>query len=168
MSSFSIQFHATPSELRELVARWLSAYPIHAAAVSYQPYSATEFDGQQVDRAFESRPRRVVFAAHPLSLDVTGNAQLLDRNPGALVLELGSLTEKGLGESQLSTKDASETWKAIYRDVKKGTAAGATAVNEASGATAPARSHRHTPGAKALWRDGTRMLTAGSAVLRFD
>jgi hypothetical protein len=158
MSSFSIQFHATPAELRQFVARGLSAYRFMRPR---SRISHTALPHSTLSRwtAPSRRPRRIVLASRPLALasrplalDVSGNTRLLDRNPGVSIMELGALTEKGLDESQCSTKDASETWKAIYRDVEKDTAAGATAVNEASGATAPARSHRYTPGAKALWK----------------
>jgi hypothetical protein len=168
MASFSIQFHATPAELCGFVRDWLSAHDVSCAAVTYQPYAACAVGAEDIGEAIEGGVRRIVLAEQELALDVTGNTELLDRNPGLLVLELGQQTDAGLDESHLSTTQATATWKAIARALRRATRAGATAVNEATGAAAPARTHRYTEGAYALWESGTRMRTAGSVVMRLS
>jgi len=168
MPGFSVQFHATPPELTAFVARWLSAHSLHAVATWYRPFRIAAVDGERVGSIIDARPDRLVFSPQPISLDARNSNDVLDHTPGFLKLDVGGLSEKGLGESHLSTSASSDAYKAIYRDLKKATASGATAVNEAIGASGPARANRYTPGAQALYKDGVKMLTLGSNVLRFD
>ena len=163
--SFSIQFHATPDEQCEYVTQWLSQYALSCAAITFPPFSATVIDSAKVRNAVEGGARRIVLSERELLLDVNGSNELIDENPGLLILELGLLVQNGLEESHLSTTDATPVWQAIARSVRKSTKAGAIAVNESTGATAQIRSHRYTDGARALWESGTKMLTAGSAVM---
>lgn len=168
MGSFSIQFHATPDELTDFVSQWASMDGVHCAAVWYQPYSVFEVEPTGVVDAVERGARRFVFGENVLCTEVSGNNELLDKNPGLLILEVGQLSELGLGESHLSTTEAGVVWKAIARSLRRATKAGATAVNETTGAAAPARTHRFTKGAQELCRAGTRMRTPGLAVMRFE
>ena len=168
MASFSVQFHATPTELVAFARQWLLAHGVHCAALKYFPFSGSLVDAETVGREIEAGARCLVFGEHPIALDVRGNMELADRNPGLLVLDLGRLSERGLEESHLSTMDATPTWKAIARALKRATRAGATAVNEELGATAPARAHRYTEGAHDLWKAGTKMVTITGVMLRLE
>jgi len=167
VKSISIQFHATPVELRGLVYQWLSTHNLYCAAIAYQPYEVVVVDRNSVCDAMESA-RRIVFGQRPLVLHVKSNNELVDRNPGLLILEAGRLDSSGLHESHLSTKESSPVWASIARALRKATRAGATALNESTGAIGPARAHRYTEGARNWWKAGTRMLTAGSAVMQLD
>ncbi len=106
------------------------------------------------------------------TLSVANATAFLDKHPGALRLDIGRRSEKGLRESSLScrTSDARSltAWKRVVRKLQCITKAGAIAVNPATGATSRLRSHRYTEGAKALDERGVPMLpVAGAAVLHF-
>src|SRR5690349_2505415 len=118
MASFSVQFHATPDELCEFVRKWASASNVYCAAVYYQPYKTSPVTSETVCAAIKGGAQRIVLAEKTIFLDAHGNNELLDRNPGLLILELGQLDNAGLGESHLSTAAATAAWKNIASSLR--------------------------------------------------
>lgn len=159
MASFSTQFHATIEELADFVEIWLSDHAIRAAAVDYQPFTASPVkkDGIRIALLRDPAISRLVFSEREIDCGASGNNELLEKNQGALVLDIGRLGPRGLTESRLSTMAATETWAKILAHLKKQTRAGVIGVHEQSGASGRYRSQRYTPGAKALFEAGTAL-----------
>jgi len=157
MVSFSIQFHATLDELIDFLETWMDRYAIHAVAV-HKPFRAEPISIPEA-REIVSQPsvRSIVLTALPANLSAATGNELLDKNPGSLVLDVGRMRERGLEESCLNTMDASATWKKIATDLKRRTTAGAVGVHETTGAVARYRNRRFTTGAKALAEQGTAL-----------
>jgi hypothetical protein len=95
-------------------------------------------------------------------------ADLIDKNEGALVLDIGRLGPRGLTESRLSTMAAAATWKKILAHLKKHTKAGVIGVHEQSGASGRYSSQRYTAGAKALFEAGIalRQFTQSAVIFQ--
>lgn len=170
MASLSIQFHATLDELVNLVETWMTDHSIHATAVEYRPYAATPMTKTDVRTTMmRQQVRRLMFTEKPPDCGVSGNIELLDKNIGALLLEIGRLGPRGLDECRLSTMQATATWKKIAGHLKRQTKSGVVGINENTGASGYYRNHRYTIGAKALSSNGIvmRPFAQSPVVLRF-
>jgi hypothetical protein len=168
MASVSHQFHATLGELTNLVEHALQEQTIYATFVEYFPYRAFQLDREKVAGVMgQPATRRLVFTTTPPVTEVSGNVELLDANPGALVLDIGRLGPRGLEESWLASSDAGPHWRAIVRSLKRITKAGVVGLNEHTGASAHYRSRRYTAGAKALAEQGVPMRQFAQSLVRF-
>jgi hypothetical protein len=158
MASLSTQFHATTEELVALVEAWMTDHAVCAAAVVYQPFNASPVTKDGLRSALLREPvSRLVFSEREIDCSASGNNDLLDKNQGALVLDIGRLGPRGLTESCLSTLVATDTWKRMFANLKKQTKAGVIGVHEQSGARGHYRNHRYTRGAKELFEKGTAL-----------
>ncbi len=158
MTSLSSQFHATREELADFVERWMAAQCVHAVAVEYVPFLTRSVTKENVRMTMmQPKVERIVFTEGTPNCTAASNGQLLDMNPGALVLNIGRLLPACLEECMLSTMNATPAWKAIMKDFKHHTKAGADFVHEETGGSGRDRNHRYTPGAKALSAKGIAM-----------
>lgn len=170
MTPFSTQFHADPTEVADAVESWMKSHAITACAVRSPPFRATNLRIEEVQRAVgDPSIDFLAFMERLPVLEASTQGEFLDRNPGALLLDVGRMTTTGLRESCLSTMEATPVWKRINQDLKRRTMSGATALNESTGATSYIKTHRYARSALALFEAGVRMLpTAGSAVYQFS
>jgi hypothetical protein len=158
MASLSIQFFATTDELAAFATRVLESGEVHAAAIVYQPYKASRITRHEAAaNVHNERVRRLIFTEQPVDCSVSGNNQLLDQHEGALVLDIGRISPRGVIESRLSTTHGTTRWRKVAADLKRTTAAGMVGTNEQNGATAKYRAHRYTPGAAAIEQSGTAL-----------
>lgn len=156
MSSLSIQFYATADDLSDFARRWMESQALHTAAVEYHPFSVSLIAHKDADAVMRcERVRRLIFTQRPIDYLASGNNQLLDKNEGALVLDIGRTGPLGLTESRLSTTNLTAAWRKIASDLKDNTKAGMVGANERSGATAKYRSLRYTHGAAKMAESGT-------------
>lgn len=156
MTSLSIQFYATLDEVAAFARRWLGVETIHAVAVEYRPFTVSPTTRDEVEvHVRREGVRRLVFAEGPIDCSVHGNNELLDKNEGALILDIGRPGPSGLDESRVSATKVTVAWRKIAADLKQHTSAGMVGVNERTGATAKYGALRYTQGAAALEESGT-------------
>jgi hypothetical protein len=170
--NIGIQFHALPEELLSFVSDQVKEFSLHIATVRHFPYEVLEVGREALSAAFaDPSVYSLMFTVDSPKLPASGTNDLLQRNPDALLLDIGRRSEKGLRESSMMTRafapHATTIWTKIVRRFKTMTRAGATAINPATGATGRARDQRYTEGARALNLEGVAMLpVAGTAILR--
>ena len=176
MARVHIQFHADPSELFALTGEWARQAGYARVAEQFFPeYRAAkvkDWSTQLADLTLVGL-RRVALTPSSPDLNVASEREFGIRNPDALYILVGALTDDGLRQSGLggTTDDEAilKQWRAITRKAKALMHRGATVVNPDTGDTAPAPHHLHTPGAHALASDGLKMLAlAGSNQFAFD
>jgi hypothetical protein len=170
MASFSTQFHATIEELATFGELWLADHAICAAVVVYQPFTASPVTKDDVRIALlrNLTVSRLLFSEREIECAASGNNELLGKNEGALVLDIGRLGPRGLSESRLSTMAATETWKKILARLKKQTRAGVIGIHEQSGARGRYSSQRYTAGAKALFETGIALRQFAQSPIIFQ
>lgn len=167
MASISIQFYAMPDELAALARTWIERDSLHAAAVKYRPFLAQPLLATQaVESVLEESVGRLILAERPIDCSAGGNLELLDKNEGVLVLDIGRVSSAGLTESRVSATTATPAWRRVAASVRKNTVAGMVGENERSGATATYRSFRYTPGAARLVRSGTPLRQFANSPVR--
>lgn len=164
MPAIELEFHALPEEVLPLVVAFVDDASAYVAAIHFPPYRAFAVDRASLEETFlDPSVRDLAFTTSVPSLPLVGTKQFLDQNPGALSLDIGRRDEGGLRESWLTARTDDQAdlavWRKLAARVRKITRTGATVVNPATGATARARNHRFSVGAKALARDGIPMLT---------
>lgn len=171
MADILIQFHALIDELVAFVRTALAEVPAYVTAFRFEPFEAVTVEADAIEGAIrDSTVRELAFTIQAPKLPVSTTYEFLQRNPSALRLDIGRLSEGGLGESCLSARTTDEealaAWKKLARRLRKTTLAGAVATNPATGATTRLGSHRYTAGAKALSDRGVTIRpVGGSAVL---
>lgn len=166
----SIQFHAQPAELPPVLIAGL-AQSASILAVRYRPFLTSPVrDELQASAALDDQAvgEFNMVVGDPRTEGATSDDDLLRRHPGALLLQIGRETERGLRESWLTCKEASgedyARWRHVANSLRKITMAGAIARNPRSGATGQMRNHRHTEGARRLASQGLAILpVAGDA-----
>lgn len=170
--SFSIQLHATPSELVAMAEKWSAENDLIVTAIRSQPYAARLIDPRDLSgKTCSNEIEWVALTKQAPNLDATSSNSFLDKNPNALVLAVGQLTSTELTESWLTsmaTGSDSKLWAKLARELKKATSAGALAVSVTTGESARLRNHRYSPQALELDRKGIIMRpVAGTSVLHF-
>lgn len=104
----------------------------------------------------------MVLSTSSPSINSTSPNSFLDENPGSIVLDFGSLSDLGLGESALSfisdEKDKVSIANKVASRLKKMTKTGVIAVSPINGAEVKIRSHRYTEGAKLRYDEGMKIL----------
>ncbi len=174
MTDILLQFHIVPEELLSLVSRFIKQDGAGLLKVSYPPFQAAEVvPATMAEELRDAAVCSVALTDGRPTLPASGMLGLLASNPGALVIDIGRVTSKGLTESALSARTDNvrllARWRRIANELRKITRTGVTAVNPDTGATAPARNHRFSVGAKALEQQGVPMIALGNGVLlRFD
>jgi len=167
--TYCTQFHATTEELIEFVRESIEKYHVHATALHAFPFSAERVTDDNLDELLMDRTvHKVVFTEILADLTATGGLEFMDRNPAAMVLDVGRLVPRGLEESSLSTMEATPLWKKIATDLKRKAPAGVIGTSEKSGDSTFYRDHRVTAGAKALSEQGIalRQFAQSSMVFR--
>jgi hypothetical protein len=169
MPDIQLRFHALPSELLELVHMAVDELGLHLIGVTFPPYRARELARDEIDDAIVSGPyHRFLLTEFPLAEPVHSQDALGEQVPEGLYLDVGRLGSDGLGQSWLAGRTGSAPmdpkWKKIAKALRAMTKAGAVAVAP-DGATSPSRSHRYTPGAKALDDHGVTMRPDGGNVV---
>ncbi|MEM6274501.1 MAG: hypothetical protein AAF735_04595 [Myxococcota bacterium] len=171
MADILIQFHALIDELNVFVRDALEEIPASVTALRFWPFEAVRVEVDDVEAVLRDVDvREIAFTLGPPKLPVENSNEFLDRNTSALRLDIGRLSEQGLHESCLSARTTDErsleAWRKFTRRLRKMTNAGAVAVNPVTGATAMAKNHRYTLGAKALSDEGVTIKPVGGNVLR--
>jgi hypothetical protein len=169
MPSLSVQFHALPDELADFVRDALLVHGIHGIAVEHHPFAVHTFGLTDIDLVVNSPTvRQIVFTEFPPNCDAPSNLALLDCNPGALVLNLGRMTPRGLEECQLGSMDASPAWRRAAAVLKKRTSAGVVVVHDETRAESVSRSHRVSPGAAQLAARGVALRQFAQSTVRLE
>ena len=164
MATLNVQFHATVDELVEFTGVVLVDPSVEALAVRYNPFEATRMSCDDASvTLLDPRVRRIVFTRGRSNAIGTGNLELLDANPGALVLDVGREGPTGVSESRLSASVGRAAWKRELEELNRRTVAGAIGVHEKTGATAEYRTHRLSPGAVALSTSGVALRPFSSS-----
>lgn len=105
---------------------------------------------------------RAVLSPSRLELDPKGTRDLVEMNPGCLVVQLGKSTSDGLRESLVGANTTDEEllklWKGLLRRLRRKLKRGATVVNTRTGDRADVAGHCYSDGALRLSEDGIRML----------
>jgi hypothetical protein len=130
-------------------------FPIYATAVEFPPHRERPLARKDV-RAVLAEPKilQVVFTLAPVDFSQGDKTDAQMQLPGSLTLYVGRIGPRGLEKSFIGTMDANDTWKKINKDLKKKTTAGADYVFDDDGTRRHSRTHRFTPGAKALSKAG--------------
>ncbi|MGZ0077878.1 hypothetical protein [Methylomonas sp. YC3] len=167
MGSLSIQFHALPEEVNDMVMAIRSVEGLNITSMGGTPFRADAWDGRSL--AFENAGEiSLGFTHYPVDLNCVSRYDFVIQNPNALVLDIGQLTKDGLKRSWLSCKTDDEVslskWKEFATIIKKKTKCGAVAINPQSGETSLMNSHRYTDGALRLFQSGVDMLPVGGIV----
>lgn len=162
MSDISTQFHATPGELALFVKDMLSQFDLHITGMSFPPFQTAKLVGKQIEDGIINGPfYGLAFTESDPGLPITQQKVFGEKNPGALYLDIGRLTAKGLGESWLACRTNNAplpvTWKKFQAKLRSLTKCGAVAIHP-DGPTAIIRNHRYTSGAKKLNDQGVAML----------
>lgn len=129
---------------------------LFAAAIEYHPFVVVPVEPENAGVSLRNEHvRRLLFSERAVDCAASGNNQLLDKNEGSLLLDIGRVGARGMTESRLSTTNATARWRRIAADLKRGTRAGMIGTNERSGASAKCRSYRYTPSAADMEEAGT-------------
>lgn len=162
MPGFNTQFHATLSELCDLIELWLDEHPIVISAFAFPPCARVAIS-REIVRDVLARPEveEVTFTHDPVDPSLTSGYDVGVAGYKPLFLHIRKPKPHGLEQSSLSTIHDDPIWKKMNRDLKKRTTAGANYVNDATGQSHFYREDRFTPGAKALSASGTPLRQLG-------
>lgn len=163
MAKVSIQFHATREELIQFLRVCAEEFDLYVTAIKEFPLD--EFEGYEIlapelaeygkQRKFET----FALSVRPPNLQVGHINEFHQRNPHALVLEIGKRSTKGLKESWLycggGTKQTSAVWEQIAKKLKNMT-------------LAADHGFRYTPAAKELENRGVTMLSVAGAPMALE
>lgn len=158
MASVSIQFHATREELIKFIRHCALEFGLHLAAIKEFPLD--EFEGHEISvdelPAYAKNRKFGTFAlsVRPSHLNVSHINEFHDRNPHALVLEIGKRSSQGLKESWLFCNGGTSRTKAIWEKIAKKWKELTLAADHG---------FRYTPAAKELEDRGVPMLSMAGA-----
>lgn len=153
MCNILIQFHATRDELLAFIGECMRDYGVRVTAIRSFPYNefhAYELAADDLSKlARDQRYETFAFTVRPPNLDVADFNKFRDRNPSALMLEIGVRSRRGLKESSLcggtDRKRSSMIWQKIAQKLRK--------------RTLPDKlGFRYTPKCKLLQDQGVTML----------
>lgn len=170
MRGFSIQFHAFPEELSDIFGDIIAEQSLHLTGTAFPPFHiVVQTRGSLSSVIAHEDVERVVVTETPVDSSATSMNKLLEQYPGALLLNVGRLTERGLSESRISTVDTTGRWKGFADRLRKRTRAGATATTPGTTFVSRNRAHRYTQLAQESNAKGVIMIpVAGMAILKFD
>ena len=158
-----MQFHAMPEEIVDYVKATSAKLNLAMTLMSFRPFALREITGElSVDDFLLDDADICMMLTHGKpNLSVNSAQQFYQLNPGAMSLNIGRLSEKGLQESGLSfvsqDQDKIAIAKAVAATLKQITKAGVVAVNPRSGAEAQFCAHRYTDGAKIEYEQGIKI-----------
>jgi hypothetical protein len=167
------QFHALPEEVLAVIGPFIQQENLHVTAIRFPPFSAHAVDTSTLEHVFmDPSVGRLALTLEAPSLPATSQLSFFDQNPDALWIDIGRIVPNGLRESSISAKSSNSIalakWRLLAKRLRGNLRAGATGVSPQTGATGWYRNHRYSAGAKALYMQGMRMLTLGTAFMRFD
>jgi hypothetical protein len=174
VTDISIQFHAILiDEIMPIVKSSVGEFRLQVTSFAWPPFSASLVPPERLDLVAEDESiyALALTLGEPV-LPAESSGKFHDRNPDAVLLELGRLGSKGLKESGLSVRttnsEALRVGRSIAKRIRGLTKAGAVAINPTTGEKAFLRSHRYSTGAAALQASGVKMLPlAGTSELHF-
>lgn len=172
MADISIQFHSLPSELAPFIKKCASEMHLHIIGISFQPFSARELVGKEIDNVvLDASCTRFLFAETLPSFPIASVHDIADAIPGGLYLDVGKIDFESLGESWLACRTGNDPmnpkWKKIASWLRGNTTAGAVAVSPLTGASSQLRNHRYSAGAKELYDRGFQIRpAAGNSLLQ--
>ncbi len=161
-TDISIQFYATPTELRSFLRFILSEKTAYATCVQQVPFQAIELvDGNLDDAIYGDVPRRV-YLTRERPITITSKMDLETTVASPLILDVGHLDQAGLHQSWLACrvfdKEALKVWRQIAKSLKQSTEEGVTATNQKNGVSQYYKTFRHTEGARRLQEEGIKMI----------
>lgn len=170
MTGVSVQFHALPTEIPNLIAGLISDDNIFVTSAAGNPpqfvphKSLDSFVGVEGVRA-------LFFTIEAPRLQARSLYEFRVTNPESLVLEIGRLTDEGLEESWLSSsaenKSTLKLWRRASKSLRAGMLSGAEAVNNSNGTIAPIKWHSFTKGALEVYKEGVKILPpAGNTTIK--
>lgn len=172
MPDISIQFHALPKEVLSFAHNIITDLNLHVTVVRFHPFEAHELPNEELDhiQSIDTNYKRMYFTITKPILPASNELDFADKNPDSLRLDVGSLEESGLRESWLSARTENlqvvSVWKQIAKKLRGLTKPGGTSVHPKTGATAPAKSHRFSEGAKELELSGVPLLAINNTIMK--
>jgi hypothetical protein len=174
MPTRSIQFHATRSEVSELVARWVAQLGLWLAVEYFgPPYRAERLDTEMLTEfAIPDEANRLIMSISPVNMGTESTPLgILASNPSCITLLVGKEGTEGLGESmiQASSDDPQllRKWGVVRRELSAAFRRGCRVVNVATGASSISAGHYYSPGAK-TWYDQGRIVLGLAPNLRYE
>jgi hypothetical protein len=167
----SVQFHAMPFEILGLFADLFFDDEIFCVEAVGSPSKFLRLNKGLVPKFDENR-KAMAFALGEPDVIVGSMFEFLERNPDALVLEIGQVSALGLKESWLSANTKNPTalsrWRKVAKNLHVSTLDGAIAINPKNGAECHLKWHRFTEEARLAFHNGVAMLpAAGNAIIQF-
>ncbi|MBI2424689.1 MAG: hypothetical protein HYV27_17800 [Candidatus Hydrogenedentes bacterium] len=163
MSSFSIQFHASSSELLRFATEVAQEFKLYTVASRFPPHEVIALEPLEIATVCgEDQPfGRIMFTMEKPVLPASDSYDFVMKNQSCLILVVGKIRKGGLEESWFTTKTddlvAFKLWSKLARRLKKMTVCGITVVNRETGIRGFSKSHRYTQGAKDLEQGGVEM-----------
>lgn len=169
MKKLIVQFYATPNEIGEFLTEKLrEGLPI---VLVEQPGLVISIVSSESDLC-ASRFSKVVQAAifrEPIRPNFESWSRFLDANPNGLILTVGHLDERVLGESWLSAQSSSEEvmkeWRKVANKVKRETTAGGWVTDSKNNISVFYKDIRYTGGALKLFDEGFQIAALGGKYL---
>lgn len=159
MGTVTLQFHADPEELvSTLLPAWFTEVDVHVMVeVGASLRTADSISAVAGGPA----PDRIFVRLEAFDVDSDDVREVLRRNPDGMAITVGRRRGDGLRESMLSTSAADATanaaWRRVVRRARSDLAKGGSWVGP-SGATQSAPSHRYSPEAARLAKEGVSLL----------
>lgn len=179
MKGVSIQFHALPEEMPILFSSLFEdefvfkAAAYRSAALSKGVIFQSLKHGWHLssENVLEKGLVAVSFSVAQPNLNANSLYQFKLKNPDALILVTGSLSEAGLEESWVSASTDNEPaillWRRTVKHLKAAMLSGAIAIDPQTKVVAPMKWHKFTPLARIRFEEGLKMLpVAGNAVIQ--
>ncbi|GAA2205076.1 hypothetical protein GCM10009850_006950 [Nonomuraea monospora] len=160
MAKVSLQFHAEPGEMVELVRTWAAdGLRVAGEKAGVEPIE---------DLRAVAGVNRLHLVPGVADLEASSLEEFHRRHPEALTIHLGECSPEALRESFLGAVTDDEAVLALWRRLRRQAAAimhkGAWATNPLSNARQHYRNHHYTDGALRLARQGARMLSGAGWV----
>lgn len=169
MSKLSFQFHAMPEDLPWLIDQIASDEVVVVAGFRRENSQVSVLENP-ISSSLANEMAVIGFTFGAAAVDVVSVDEYRRKNPDALILEVGLLTERGLMESWIyamtENAEAMRGWRSIVKKLRVQMLSGVVAMNPITGAIAPMPNHRFSVAAKDAALNGQRMLpAAGNSIL---
>lgn len=161
----SLQFHAMPFEIGDLVAGLIEDNDLFMVDIIGNPPHFYERLSPRVELVDSSDRKALIFSISPPIISAKSIYDFKMSNPNALTLTIGSLTSIGLEESWLSstTNDpvVLRRWRMASKMVRANMLSGSYAIDPATGKSVILKWHRFTKAAQQAFLQGVKILPAG-------
>ncbi len=172
MRKMIIQFHATYEELVNYLNAVSHEFDLTMTAMMHFPFDLKNIESiLSMDDISLDRSTCIILTKGKPNMDASLAGKFYDVNDGAITLQIGKLTDKGLKESALNfmSNDDSKIAlaKKVFYKLKKITKVGGISVNSINGMKSDKTSwHRYTIGAKKLHDEGIKILSSGNVFFK--